>query len=177
MDGEFYIDGIRSQLGIFNSPPLAPGRHIIKYKTHGACPMSNDSVRLVIMPKPQLIVTPRDTAVCPGQTIEVKLDGKGAEPFQVKYELRSVKRNGDLLPAPSNFEVTTPKITKISNSFADDSLRIITPMYMIDRFGCWADRTDSLQAIVRFAKSILNFMDDIGIMTMETGRIGVMPTW
>ena len=153
MDGEFYIDGIRSQLGIFNSPPLAPGRHIIKYKTHGACPMSNDSVRLVIMPKPQLIVTPRDTAVCPGQTIEVKLDGKGAEPFQVKYELRSVKRNGDLLPAPSNFEVTTPKITKISNSFADDSLRIITPMYMIDRFGCWADRTDSLQAIVRFAKN------------------------
>ena len=153
MDGDFYIDGIRSQLGIFNSPPLEPGRHIIKYKTIGRCPLSNDSVRLWIMPKPVLTVTPRDTALCAGQSAYVVLDGVGSKPMEIKYELRNIQRNGSLLPKPENLIVNPPKSIKINNTSADDSLRILTPMYLIDRFGCWADRVDTIRSTIEMLRN------------------------
>lgn len=153
MDGDFYIDGIKSQLGIFNSPPLEPGRHIIKYKTAGRCPMSNDSVRLWVMPKPKLKITPRDTALCPGQSVNIALEGIGMKPMEIKYELRNIKRDGSLLPKPENYVIAPPKAIKVTNSSTDDSLRIVTPMYLIDRFGCWADRTDTLQSVVEMRKN------------------------
>lgn len=153
MDGDFYIDGIKSQLGIFNSPPLEPGRHIIKYRTNGQCPMSNDSVRLVVMPKPELKIVPRDTALCPGQSVMVNMDAIGSKPMEIKYELRNIKRDGSLLPKPENLVVVPPKSIKVSNSSTDDSLRILTPMYLIDRFGCWADRVDTIQAKVEMLKN------------------------
>lgn len=152
MDGDFYIDGIKSQLGIFNSPPLDPGRHIIKYRTYGRCPVSNDSVSLWVMPKPKLNVTPRDTALCPGSSVSIKLEGEGVKPFELKYELRNIKRDGSVRPLPETSVVTLPKTVNVSNSVLDDSLRIITPMYLKDRFGCWADKVDTIQARVEMRK-------------------------
>lgn len=153
MDGDFYIDGIKSQLGIFNSPPLEPGRHIIKYHTYGRCPVSNDSVRLWVMPKPKLKVIPRDTALCPGSSVNITLSATGVGPFKLKYELRNIKRDGSVNPAPvTSGDVAAPKVINVANTALDDSVRIITPLYLKDRFDCWADKSDTIQAIVEMRK-------------------------
>lgn len=153
VDGEFYVDGILSQLGIFNSPPLEPGKHIIKYKTNGRCPLSNDSVRLWVMPKPVLSVIPRDTALCPGEVTEVVLSTGTNGPAKLKYELRNQKRDGTFIPRPETQEANLPKKVRVENSNSTDSLRIITPMLLTDRFGCDAGKIDTIRAVVEMRRN------------------------
>lgn len=153
MPGSFYIDGAKSQSGLFNpaAPRMELGEHTIEYKTTGRCPAGNNKVKLWIEDKPKLHVVPRDTGLCPGESMNVILRPEGKGPFELTYAIHGVKSNGSievLEKNPLKNWMGQKTINVYNPGNGTDSIRRIVPVSLIDKYGCWADRVDSIESNV-----------------------------
>ena len=150
-DGKFYIDGVHSQLGIFNKPALEPGEHTIRYETSGKCPITNNSVKLWIMPQAKLFVDPQEVTLCPAGKTEINFTAIGSGPFQFEHRRTNINRSGEFSVESIGF-TALPKAVPVSHINLSDSLVILEPVLVKDKYECGVDRLDTLKAIVRLLK-------------------------
>ena len=146
LPGSFYINGILAANDKFNAEQVGEGKHAISYTTTGRCP-STEMIYLVVVPAPILEITPVDTTICPGYGAEIKLSATGKSPFKLKYAIKNIQRNGVETSHP--FERTDlPLSIQVRYSSRTDSLRVVTPLLLSDRFGCVAK--DLISSTVHF---------------------------